>query len=259
MAFELFVTALVNAVVGLMIGWSGIAGFLLPMFYVGFLGLGVPASLTLSFAAFAVSGAIGAAGYHRQGKLPVKTALPLGAGSLAGAVLGVALNAMVPPGAVKILLYIVVLASGVSILLREWRAGKKATPTAKAPTKSLIERPPVGLALGFATAAICALSGAGGPVLVMPLLVVLGLDVRSAIGVALFDSVFIAIPSVIGYSIQSDIAALWPFLLAGCLAHAVGVLLGSRRSRHIPQKPLKIAVAVFSILIALYMIASMLL
>ncbi|MDL2327850.1 sulfite exporter TauE/SafE family protein [Ruminococcaceae bacterium OttesenSCG-928-A11] len=258
MAFELLLTALVNAAVGLLIGWSGIAGFLLPMFYVGVLGLEVPAALTLSFAAFAVSGAIGAAGYYKQGNLPVKAALPLGLGSLAGAVLGVALNALIPPGVVKVLLYVVVLASGTSILLRE-RCAAKAPAADTSTGKTPLDRPPLAAGLGFATAVICALSGAGGPVLVMPLLVLLGLPVRWAIGVALFDSIFIALPSVVGYGLQTGLSGLWPLLAAGCLAHAAGVLIGSRTCGAIPQRPLKIAVAVFSILIALYMIFTMLL
>ena len=53
--------------------------------------------------------------------------------------------------------------------------------------------------LGITTGAICSLSGAGGPVLVMPLLVACGVSARIAVGVALFDSVFIAIPACIGY------------------------------------------------------------
>ena len=49
------------------------------------------------------------------------------------------------------------------------------------------------------------MSGAGGPVLVMPLLVVMGISVRTAVGVALFNSVFIGIPAVTGYLAQCDI------------------------------------------------------
>lgn len=247
--------ALVNAVVGLLIGWSGIAGFLLPMFYVA-LGLPVPAALTLSFASFAVSGAIGSAGYYKQGNLPIKTALPLSGGSLVGAVLGVWLNALIPAGVVKLLLYLVVLLSGASILLRE-RGAKKAPAAPGAPRRNLLQNPAVSVALGFVTAVICALSGAGGPILVMPLLVVLGMDVRWAIGVALFDSIFIALPSIVGYGLQSDMAALWPLLLVGCVAHAGGVLAGSATCGRIKQSVLKIGVALFSIAIALYMIITM--
>ena len=45
--------------------------------------------------------------------------LRLSAGSMAGAVLGVKLNLIIPEEQVKILLYVVVLLSGISILLRK--------------------------------------------------------------------------------------------------------------------------------------------
>lgn len=69
---------------------------------------------------------------------------------------------------------------------------------------------PAGIcvAFGLVTGALCALSGAGGPILVMPLLVVFGVPVKTAVGVALFNSIFIAVPSCIGYSLQCDPAEM---------------------------------------------------
>lgn len=253
MVIQIFFTILVNIIVGLLIGWSGIAGFLLPMFYVGYMKLPVASALTLSFASFAVSGIIGATNYHKKGNLPIKTAIPLGIGSLIGAIPGVALNSMIPADIVKFLLYVVVLASGISILIRE-----KRTKNISSSKTSLIQSPLIVAFLGFITAIICALSGAGGPILVMPLLVVLGMDVRLAIGTALFGSIFIALPSIVGYGLQSNISTLWSILLMSCVAHGIGVLIGSKTSHFIKQKPLKITVAIFSIAIALYMMISML-
>ena len=42
------------------------------------------------------------------------------------------------------------------------------------------------LAFGAVTGLICALSGAGGPILVMPLLVVFGVPVKTAVGIRPF-------------------------------------------------------------------------
>ena len=47
------------------------------------------------------------------------------------------------------------------------------------------------LAFGAVTGLICALSGAGGPILVMPLLVVFGVPVKTAVGIALFNSILL--------------------------------------------------------------------
>ncbi len=99
------------------------AGFLLPIVYTGPLGLGVSEGLALSFAAFIVSGALGSFNYKKAGNLDVPFGIRLSIGSFAGALLGVKLNLVIPESAVKVLLYVVVLLSGLSILLRKDRTG----------------------------------------------------------------------------------------------------------------------------------------
>ena len=112
---------LANAAVGGCIGICGIAGFLLPMLYSGALGFDVTYALALSFLAFLVSGLIGSANYYRAGNLDVSMSLKLGAGSLIGAVAGVFLQSLIEKNTAKTLLYLVVLLSGLSILIRMWK------------------------------------------------------------------------------------------------------------------------------------------
>ncbi|MBS6954131.1 MAG: sulfite exporter TauE/SafE family protein [Enterocloster asparagiformis] len=251
MGFWMIVVA-ANLVVGVLVGLTGVAGFLLPIVYTGPLGMGVPEGLALSFAAFIVSGALGSANYRKAGNLDIPFGIRLSIGSLAGAALGVRLNLVIPEGQVKILLYVVVLLSGVSILLRKDRAqdqnGEKAG-------YQITEHLMATLALGFVTGVICSLSGAGGPVLVMPLLVVLGVGVRTAVGVALFNSVFIGIPACIGYMTQCSALDLLPVLGAALAAHGIGVVFGSKNAVRINQLILKKGIAVFSILIAVWKLA----
>ena len=85
------------------------AGFLLPIVYTGLLQMSVTQGLALSFAAFILSGALGSFNYKKAGNLDVSFGLRLSAGSMAGAVLGVKLNLIIPEEQVKILLYVVVL------------------------------------------------------------------------------------------------------------------------------------------------------
>ena len=202
--------------------------------------------LALSFAAFIISGALGSWNYKKAGNLDVKFGLKLSIGSLIGAILGVKLNLIIPEEQVKVILYLVVLLSGISILVR-----KDGKPEDKKKKGFSIERNlPVTLLLGAVTGAICSMSGAGGPVLVMPLLVVMGISVRTAVGVALFNSVFIGIPAVTGYLAQCDIKKLLPVLLIALLTHGVGVYFGSKNASRINQKLLKTGIAVFSVGIA---------
>ena len=236
-----------NFVVGGLIGMTGIAGFLLPILYAGYMNLAVSESLALSFFAFLISGIIGAWNYEKAGALDLSFAIPLSAGSFLGAVLGVYLNSMIPEQTVKMILYLVVLLSGISIFVR--REKERVADSEKE-----IGTAVVGI-LGFVTGAICSMSGAGGPILVMPLLVAGGMAVRTAVGVSLFDSIFIAIPAGMGYFMQSDMAKLvFPIVIAG-IAHAAGVYCGSLQAKRIPQQFLKKAIAVFSIGIAIWKLA----
>lgn len=246
MVFWLIVVA-ANLVVGALVGLTGVAGFLLPIVYTGPLSMGVTEGLALSFAAFIVSGALGAVNYNKAGNLDIPFGLRLSAGSLVGAILGVKLNLIIPESTVKIILYVVVLLSGVSILLRKDKAdgGEKKQYVI---SEHLIPT----LLLGFVTGAICSLSGAGGPVLVMPLLVVLGIGIRTAVGVALFNSVFIGIPACIGYMLQCSFKEILPVMLAALVFHGIGVSFGSRNAVKINQVLLKKGIAVFSILVAIW-------
>ena len=82
--------------------------------------------------------------------------------------------------------------------------------------------------------------------------VVLGVPVKTAVGVALFNSIFIAIPSCIGYSLQCDPKSMAVLLAVSMASHGAGVWAGSRNTSFLKPEVLKKAVAVFSVCIALY-------
>lgn len=117
-----------NFLIGGMIGLTGIAGFLLPMLYSGFLGMSSAQGLALSFFAFLISGILGAYNYYRAKNLNLKLAVWISMGSFVGAVGGVRLNLLMEEGIVKKILYLVVLLSGISILLRKDEKEEKKKP-----------------------------------------------------------------------------------------------------------------------------------
>ncbi|XCP86155.1 sulfite exporter TauE/SafE family protein [Roseburia hominis] len=268
-AVVLLVIAAANGVIGGLIGICGIAGFLLPMLYTGVLGYSVEQSLAFSFLAFLVSGILGSVNYKKAGNLDIPMSVRIGMGSFAGAVAGVFLQAMISKSAAKTILYLVVLLSGISILCRMWNekrqtdaavgengaAGENAVEESNMEERGgLMEKTWFLPLLGAVTGAICSLSGAGGPVLVMPLLITFGVSARLAVGVSLFDSVFIAIPACVGYLSRIDIGSVWVILLIVLVAHGAGVLAGSRMAGKVPVTGLKIFVAVFSVFISIYML-----
>lgn len=113
------VIAVMNLIVGTLVGVSGIAGFLLPIVFTGYLGLDLSLSLALSFISFLTSGIIGSYRYQKQGQMDLKFGILIGIGSIAGAVLGVKLNFMIPLTTAKLFLYLVVLASAFPFCLKK--------------------------------------------------------------------------------------------------------------------------------------------
>lgn len=247
------IIGLSSLAVGVLIGISGIAGFLLPITFGGFLGLPLADSLALAFLAFLTSGILGAWSYKKEGHLDMQLALPLCAGSVLGALGGVWLNTLIPVDIAKVLLYTVVLASGISILVKKDRQdpGKDRSP--------LTASKPFLLLMGAVTAAICSLTGAGGPILVVPLLALLGVDLRAAVGISLLDSVAIALPACVGYMGQVQ-GKNFLLLATVCVAtHAVGVLVGAKVAGKVNLKLLKWMVAALAIGASCYMLLKMVL
>ncbi len=243
------ILVIANLAVGACVGLTGVAGFLLPLVYTGLLGLSVTEGLALSFGAFILSGVIGSINYRKAGNLDLAFGVRLGVGSFLGSVLGVFLNQLIPEEHVKILLYVVVLLSGISILLRKEPNDTEAEQ--KGPG-FLQRHVSATVALGFVTGAICAMSGAGGPVLVMPLLMLFGCSARMAVGVALFDSIFIGIPACAGYLSQCRITDLLLSLVIALVFHGIGVAVGSKNATKINQVVLKRIIAIGSIFIAVW-------
>ena len=151
-----------------------------------------------------------------------------------------------------VILYLVVLGSGASVLLR-MRAGEKgAADVAPMPGAGRL------FVVGLVTAVVCAASGAGGPVLVVPLLMLMGVGPRTAVGMALLDSVAIAVPATVGYLLGGGVGAeVWSLLPAALVAHGAGVLLGSFNAHRINAPLLKGIVAVGSIAVALFKLAQL--
>ncbi|MED3551745.1 sulfite exporter TauE/SafE family protein [Cytobacillus praedii] len=237
-----------NLIIGVLLGMTGISGFLLPLIYVGFLGMPLHDSLALSFLSFAVSGIIGAYSYWKSKNMDLKLALFLSIGSLPGALLGVQINVLISDFLAELLLYLFILLAGLSILF------KKNNENTITKQSILLNHSFIVILLGFLTAVICALTGAGGPILLVPLLVSLGVNIRVAVGVSLLNSVVIAIPSIFGYFAHANMETTTPLIAASLLGTIIGILTGARLANKVPIHHLKIMIAVITILSSVYML-----
>ena len=235
---------IVNLIVGILVGMSGIAGFLLPIFYISIMKLNITESLSLSFMAFIVSGILGSINYYRSKLLNLNVAIIISIGSFFASIIGVKVNLLIPEQIMQVILYLVVLFSGLSILLRKDKVKDKDANYNK-----------IGLVIiGFITGFICSVSGAGGPIIVLPILLMMNIEVHEAVAVSLFNSIFIGIPAAVGYFLNSQRNVVLEIIPFALVAHGIGVYIGSKNGSRINQKILKNAIAIFSICIAIYKI-----
>lgn len=244
-----------NLIIGILLGLTGISGFLLPLIYVGFLHLPLRESLALSFLSFAVSGMIGAYSYWKSKSMDTRLALFLNIGSLPGAFLGVQLNVWIPDNIVKLLLYAFILLAGLSILFKKNQDNHESNISVS--RSNLLENKIMVVLIGVITAAICSLTGAGGPILLVPLLASLGVNIRVAVGVSLLNSVIIAIPSIFGYFAYSNMESITQLIIASLIGTTLGIVAGAYYANRVKINYLRIFIALVTILSSIYMLITM--
>lgn len=178
------------------------------------------------------TGALGTAAYTRSGQLrePAtrRTALTLAVSALLGTPLGVLINGTVSDRVFGILLGVFVALVAALVLYRDRRTDP--APRVRHPAVSGIA------AVGVAVAVASGIVGVGGPLLAVPLLVVLGMPVLSALAAAQVQSVVIATVGTAGYLAAGAID--WPLAALVGIPELAGVLLGWVLARALPTRTL---------------------
>jgi hypothetical protein len=194
-----------------LIGCIGVGGVLLVP-CLSLAGIDVHAAIAASMFSFIFSGAIGVLLYARHGSIEWTSAAWLAAGAATGAFLGAVLAAHTPG---DILLMLI----GVTVVFAGWRLlrpqpNKADRGGARLPSISLAG---VGAVVGIGSA----LTGTGGPVLLVPLLMWWGAPVLTSVGLSQAIQVPIALMGSAG---NFWTGSLEPVLTA---ALSIGVAFGS--------------------------------
>jgi len=108
----------------------------------------------------------------------------------------------------------------------------------------------VGVAVGLPAG----LLGVGGPVLAVPLLVMLGVPMLLAVGLAQVQSVLISLFASLGYAVQGVID--WGLALLVGIPLVVGTALGWWIAHRIRPARLKVGLAVVLVLLGLQLLLS---
>lgn len=225
--------------IGILIGVVGIGGLLLPALLGQVTGDQHLAAGTSSWA-FLFTGVVATVGLLRDGRLERRTAVPVGCAAAPGAALGAVVAGWLPGDVLVLLLALVCLGSGLQNLLGRGARGERHTLA----LPGLIA---VGFVVGFGSA----VTGTGGPVLLVPVLLALGMGVVETVALGLFVQIPIVVFAVAGYAAQGDVA--WGWGAAYGVVAAGGVLVGMAIGRRTPPDLLRRVAATVLVLTGVYL------
>jgi uncharacterized membrane protein YfcA len=227
---------------GLLIGCIGIGGVLLVP-TLSLLDIDVHQAIGASMFSFIFSGAIGVWLYTREGSIDWASAVWLGGGATPGALAGSLISSHVNGSVLLVLVGAMVIFAGSQVWLRQ--ASIQERPRRGLPQSML-------LAIGIIVGLVSALTGTGGPVLLVPLLIWLGLPAIISVGLSQAIQVPIAAMASLGNLWTGDVDLVLGASLS--IGIVIGSAIGARMAHALPTFVLARVVAVALMLTGLLLI-----
>lgn len=217
---------------GILIGCAGIGGVLLVPALHFFGDLALHQAVSVSMASFMATGLVGTFIYARRGNLLWHWAMPLCMGAVPGAYLGAWLLNLISDDMLSILIGAFVLLSGIYAL-----NGRPKVSTTEARSSSPVALMVIGLACGAGSA----LTGTGGPLLLMPILIFKKVPLLAAVSLAQVIQIPIATTATIGNLMHGHIDFKAVLVLAILLG--IGTYLGAIAAHKLPVRFIEKTVA----------------
>jgi uncharacterized protein len=226
------ITAL-GLIAGVLIGCVGIGGVILVPALAYVCGIAIHTAIPAAMAAYLVSGAIGTVAYWRAGSVPWEMARPLFLAAMPAALAGALVSRIAPAGLLEVGIGLLTAASGLNTWLD--RSLDTDGPPRVATTRELTA---AGVLTGFASS----LTGTGGPLVLVPILMWLRCPVLTSVGMAQVIQLPIALLATAGNlwvgAVDLELAA---WLGAGL---ALGTWGGAMIAHAVPRRTLRLLVAV---------------
>lgn len=201
-------------------------------------------------ATFIATGLVASAAYIHSGEMKTDKgclmAVILSISSIIGAFSGAYINSFVSRSVFGLLLGVIATATGVNIVYREWRGFSALYQVDLMDRQDQI----ILCILGFALGIVSGLLGVGGPVLAVPVLILIGVPMLLAVAVAQVQSVFIAAFATAGYLSQGNVSFSLTLLVGFPLL--AGVLVGWKIAHMIHPDKLKVTAGVALIAVGPY-------
>jgi len=236
----------VAVVVGLFIGAVGVGGVLLIPFLAIFGGLGIHAAAATALFTFLFTGLFGTWLFARRGSIHWRLTLPVCIGAVLFGYLGSVVAARIPARALAITIASIIVAAGVYVFVPP--RGRLRAPRDGASRGDLAMLVIIGAAAGFGSG----LSGAGGPLFSVPLMVIAGFAPLAAVGAS---QVLQIIASVSG-SLAAIQDARIDFALAAWVTgfELVGVAAGVRLAHAVSPNALRHVAGALCVTVGIFML-----
>uniref|UniRef100_UPI001FAF833B sulfite exporter TauE/SafE family protein n=1 Tax=Fundidesulfovibrio soli TaxID=2922716 RepID=UPI001FAF833B len=231
----MFSLAAIAFFVGVLIGTVGIGGILLIPAIAAFTGMDTHEAMATALFSFIFTAVIGTYLFHRKGSIDWIIAMPICAGALVFGYLGALVNSLVNVLWLNTALALVIIFAGAYVLKPASGAGPFAFDRRSPAHLALLGG--IGAVVGF----ISGLTGVGGPVLSVPIMVVLGFAPITAVATGQVIQVAAAGSGTVGNLIHGFIdfrAASWLSVV-----QLAGLVIGIRFAHSIRSRHLRTLVA----------------
>jgi uncharacterized membrane protein YfcA len=214
--------------VGILIGSVGVGGVLLvpALKFMG--GISLHSAIPACMLSYMITGSVGALIYARHGTINWSMAKKVCLGALPGAYIGAFLLPFFPADILELLIATLILASGVNALIRK-SVGSQSTQETEKHTPLLV----IGLVAGMGSS----LTGTGGPLLLIPILIWFKVPLLVAIGLSQVIQIPISASATLGNILYGEVDIKLAVVLA--LTMVGGTLMGAKLVHYIPVDSLK--------------------
>lgn len=198
-------------------------------------------AIVTSLVVVGVTSLFGAIRHWGWGNIDARAALIFGAISMAGSFTGGRAATYVPEP-VQITGFAIVM---ITASLFMYRSASKSSDSAISPHASSLA---IVLPVGFGVGALTGLVGIGGGFLIVPALVLLaGIDMKRAVGTSLLVISMNCLSGFLGYHGRVEVD--WRYTIAFTVVAIGGAAIGTALVKHVSQKRLKKAFAVFLLVV----------
>ena len=233
--------------VGVLIGGVGIGGVLLVPVLTYVLGMEIHVAIAAAMFGYIFIGIIGATIYARHGSIQWSTALWMIAGATPAAFLGSMVASFVPAQGLELIISLFILLAGFNALRRR----------AAVDGERDITNPLALIAIGVVTGVGSALTGTGGPLFVVPIMVSLKVAAHAAIGFSQAVQAPLASLATVGNFLYGTVDIFVGGIIA--IGLVFGGIIGAKLAHVVSPSVLKRLVAWVLVAVGVFIIVRLLL